>query len=97
MIISGENDCMVVATRSRCKNMLEGGGSYEEERCEINMPPLVGILDHLDNIKNWNSEKKIQYLECRSDLNGYRPCAQFRLQNQTQSLNCDPLGKYLIL
>ena len=77
---------MIVASRRRCKNLLEV--EFEDERrCEINLPPLVVPKDIKETEKS-----SYQSLVCRDDLGRYAACPELRNKNQTNFLICDPLG-----
>ncbi|XP_045122251.1 uncharacterized protein LOC123510870 [Portunus trituberculatus] len=93
-------DCLRVAVKERCHNLLRRRGSRKnyERRCEIRLPPLV-MLEEGDEERLTRAEatgprllqRPRQYLKCRDDADGYAPCHRSRPLNDTR-LVCDPLG-----
>ncbi|WAQ93850.1 hypothetical protein MAR_006321, partial [Mya arenaria] len=98
-IDKGNQHCLTMALRKRCKNALERRFRRRNyaKRCEINFLPVV----HFDTPNDGSSAsissseafplKRENHLECKSNFAGFGQCPEFRTVKETSELICNPI------
>lgn len=84
-----EGECMSLALKSRCHNLLEGHHHARKtkrlaRRCEMLFLPLVHPAEE-------EPHRSRQQLRCRDDIPGFAPCPILHPLNEVEFLICNPV------